>query len=511
MRIRSSVILLTYILLFSCTEHNEVTSKTVKNKTENNQSSFQELSQKEKFLKSKFDFNSLKDKEKKLLSDLMINRPRVTTSNFFLSKNIEFVKKRQLDEEGVLLSKGNYHPTEIAKLAISASKQFAVTKSQHSKNILDNQLSWIKKNFVSNDNYGTWFFPFSSPAYHLEKNWSSGYAHGLLLSASIEGYKLTGNEEYRLIIEKALKMYFVPQDYGGFKIDWNKNEVWYEEYATDKPSRVLNGMIFNLECLYNASQDLKLPLAKYLFEEGVKTVLNHLEDYDAKYSSRYNLADWKNEIAKENYHEIHILQLLWLYKVTGKEKFKIYAKRFLENDRHDFFNTSNHYSLAKKVKNYSTTAVIDSVNYGVENLDNEIWAYGKYWSSYKTAELIINFENKKENIYGLTLYHVSAKSKNVNFEIYRWSEEFSNWVYVEKITPKLNRDKISVYNKTGNFETYIEHFKIHEPLFGEKIKIKFYPDSENVIALRNINLIYDRSNDLNKLLDLVEKKLGSSK
>ena len=499
------IILIFFVTLFSCQQNSK--SKVIKNKLDSKQSIFQELSQKEKFKKRTFDFNSLNEKEQQLLNYFIVKQPQKTTSNFFLGKNIEFIKNRELDKEGVLLYKGEYHPTQIAKLALSASKEFKNTHSEKSKEILKNQLSWIENNFFSNKDYGTWFFPVSSPAYHLKKNWSSGYAHGLLLSASIEGYKLTGSEVYRSIIEKALKMYFVPQEYGGFKRNWNENEFWYEEYATDKPSRVLNGMIFNLECLYNASKDLHSPLAKYLFEQGVRTVLNHLEDYDAKYSSRYNLADWKNEIAKENYHEIHILQLIWLYKVTGKESFKTYAKRFLENDRYDFFKNSPFYSLPKKVNFYKATQVIDSIDHGVKNLDNEIWAYGNYWSSYKTAELEVNFESKTDSIYAFTLYHASEKSKNVDFEIYRWSEDLNKWIYTEKITPKFNRDKISVYNKTRNFETYIEHFKVHEPLFGEKIKIKFYPDSENVIALRHVNFIYDRSENLNYLLKFIEKRM----
>lgn len=513
-KIKTFLILCAFSTLVACQKNSKpgVKENTVEKhkKNDKDKTFLQPLSQKEKFEKASYPLNKIEFSDGSLVDlskSLDFERPQKTTSNYFLSKDLTYLKKEKFDNNGVLLTKGAYHPTRIAKLALKSASKFNEVKSEKSKKIFENQMEWIVNNFHQKENYGTWFFPFTFSAYNLKAGWSSGYAHSLMLSTLIEAYKITGEARYKVFIEKALKAYAVPIEYGGFKRSWNKGEWWFEEYATDKPSRVMNGFIFSLECLHNAYIDLKIPLAKRLFDEGILTLLNHLEDYDTKYSSRYNLADWKNQISKENYHEIHIIQLLWLYKVTKKEKFKIYAKRFLENDRDDFFKKSPYFNLPKKIKKFKASKTIDTIDYGVENLNNEIWAYGKFWSSYKTTNLIIDFGKYLKNIDALTLYHVTEKSKNVNFEIYRFDSNSHKWVYVEKISPKFNRDKISVYNKTGKYETFIEHFKIHEDLFGEKIKIVFKADAENIIALRNINFIFDRQEDLDDLLKLTDKRI----
>lgn len=505
------------LLMLSCQNKNDVhnkknppqkpNSKTSDFKTSKNE---QKLSQLEKFHSRTYPMEIISfssGNQIDIAKDFEFKRPNHTTTNYFLSGYKDHFKEKEFDSNGVLMKNGNYHPTSIAKLALGSAMNYKETNSEQARIYLENQMKWIIDNFEAKENYGSWFFPFASPAYGLKKDWSSGYAHGLLLSALIEGYEISGDKVYKPIIDKAIKMYVVPQEYGGFKRLWSQEEWWFEEYATDRPSRVLNGHIFNLECLYNAYQDLKIPLLKELFEEGASTVLNHLEDYDAKYSSRYNLADWKNEIALENYHEIHILQLLWLYEATGNEKFKIYAKKFLESDRYDFLRRTNYFRLPPKIKNIVTSSNIDETKNGVDNLNNEIWAYGKSWSSTEEANLIFDFGEHKKYIKELTLYHTTAISKKINFKIFRYDEQLKDWIYVEMFNPKLNKDKISIYNKTGPFETFVEHFKIHEPLYGQKIKIVFKANKENPVSLRNVNFIYDRNDELNYLIKQTKKRI----
>src|SRR5690606_12525617 len=106
---------------------------------------------------------------------------------------------------------------------------------------------------------------------------------------------------------------------------------------------------------------------------------------------------------------------------------------------------------------------------------------GKFWSSYKKTDLIINFGEKEKNIHALTLYHVSKQSKDVNFTIYAFDEKGKKWKYVEQFKPKISKAKISVYHETGGFETYIEHHPIVEPLNAQKVKIVFEATNDNII------------------------------
>lgn len=244
-------------------------------------------------------------------------------------------------------------------------------------------------------------------------------------------------------------------------------------------------------------------MAKHIFDAGVEGVKNHLQDYDAVWTSRYNLADWKNEVAFEHYHEIHIIQLLWLHKVTGDIKFKEYAQKFLENDRQNFYE-GEIYELEPKMANISASYTIDPKNYGTDNLLNEIWAFGNYWSSHLKSELVIDFGKQREKFRGLTLFHINEKSKDVDFDLYALDEHSEEWRLVQRFQPKFIKDKISIYNKTGNFETFVEHFKIMENADARKLKIIFNASPENIIAIRNINFIFDRSEELEHLVKVVD-------
>src|SRR5690606_3721747 len=217
------------------------------------------------------------------------------------------------------------------KVALKAIKDYKKTRSTKSKKVFLNQLQWIEDNFHETENYGFWFFPFDFPHYDLQSGWSSVFSQGLMLNVCLEAYKLTGEEKYAVMIEKALKAYLVPVEYGGFMRKWDKQEIWLEEYPTKKPSRVLNGFIYGLVGVYNVYQDLDLDFAKKIFDSAINTLKNHLKDWDLTYSSLYN-SSMNAKIAKENYHEGHVVQLLWLYSVTGEVVFKDYAKIFLEND-----------------------------------------------------------------------------------------------------------------------------------------------------------------------------------
>lgn len=423
---------------------------------------------------------------------------------FFLGDYLDKNHLKDVDSNGVVLQNGTYNITEIARVALFAINSYKKEGGKNAKKVFLDQMGYIENNFYEREFYGFWYFPFESPLYYLEPAWPSALSQGWLMNACMEAYHLTKEEKWARILEKALKAYMVPVENGGFKRMWEANEVWYEEYSTARPSRVLNGGIFGLESVYNVYRDTGWDLAKKIFDSGVATVKNHLQDYDAVWTSRYNLADWKNEVAFEHYHEIHIMQMLWLHQVTGDSIFKHYAQKFLENDRQGF-NASSRYALPDKMKSINASYTIDPENHGTDALMDEIWAFGSFWSSHQAADLVIDFGQFRSNIKGLTLYHVNDKSKDVPFTIYVRKDEHSEWQLVQNFEPKYVKDKISIFNQTGNFETYVEHFKIVEPANGTQVKIAFDATAENIIALRNLNFIFDRTADIEQLQKAVKE------
>lgn len=434
---------------------------------------------------------------------------RKNTKFFFEGDNVALIKNFKLDKDGVVIQPdSSYFPTEIAQMGLRAVNHYRKTGSEESKVILMNQAKWAKENFTDLGDYGFWMFSQPQPLYHIEMPWTSGMGQGEMISLCLGAYEVTQDNEFLIIIEKALKGFLVPLEDGGFLRNWDKDEVWFEEYATSRPSRVLNGFIFALGGVYQVYEASGSDLAFQIFNAGIHTLRNHLSKYDAGYTSRYNLADWKNEVAKEHYHEIHIIQLLWLYRITGDPYFKKYAQIFLENDRGDFANGIDGLHLNPKIKAITASNCIDCENYGPNNLNDVIWAYGNYWSSYKDSELVIDFGEIKENFYALTLYHVNRVSSEVNFDLYAFNENESNWELKQRFFSKEIKDKITGYNLTSKFETYIEHYKIFESIKTSKIKLVFHTDINNIIAIRELNFMYNRGREIDYLLLSIDKRLN---
>lgn len=428
---------------------------------------------------------------------------------FFVGDNIEPIKDLETDINGVATLDGKYHPTEIGKVALKAINYYKKTKSEAAKEVFLDQMKWAEANFYETENYGFWYFEVPAPLYRLEAAWTSAFSQGLLLNASLEAYRLTKEEKYKNLIEKALKAYLVPVENGGFLRGWNTNELWFEEYGTERPSRVLNGTIYGLEGVYNVYKDLDSQLALKIFESGVNTIKNHLKDFDAKYSSRYSLADWKNEISLENYHEGHIIQLLWLYEVTGDETFKKYAQIFLESDIGDFMTRSIYKLNMPKIFNIEASFCIDCEKNGPDNLTDEVWAYGNFWSAHKPSDLIVDFGELKNNISAITIYHVSRQSTNVNFDLYAMNNKTDEWELIQRFDTKNIKDRVAGYNETGKYETFIEHFKIFEEINSKKLKVSFQADPDNIIAIRELNFNYDRTEELKFVLSQVKGKIAN--
>ena len=378
------------------------------------------------------------------------------------------------------------------------------------KKILLNQAKWAKDHFYHNDNYGFWVFKEPKPLYRIDKTWTSAMGQAEMISLCLGAYDVTKDKDYLEIIEKALKAFLIPIEEGGFTRTWGKGQIWYEEYATSRPSRVLNGNIYALAGIYQVYEATGSSLALQIFEAGAKTLRNYIHLYDAKYTSRYSLADWKNELSKENYHEGHVLQLLWLYNVTGELVFKKYAKRFLENDRNDFKRYSPQYRFSRKIDTIIAKHCIDCEKKGPNNLYDEKWAHGYYWSSHRDSEIVIDFGKVRQNISAITLYHVTKRSSNVNFKLYANYNE-NNWELIQNYTAETLKDIVYGYNVTGKYETFIKHYKIYESLDAKKLKLVFESDKEKVIALREINFIYDRSEDLERLNKQIKEDISYSR
>src|SRR5690606_14589998 len=150
---------------------------------------------------------------------------------FFSGDNVNHIKKFKIDKAGVpTRNEGSYFTTDVAQVGNKAFVNYKKTSSKEAKEIFLNQAVWAKDNFYHNDYYGFWIFPDEKPLYKLDPIWTSVLGQGQMISLCIAAYEETNDKDYLEIIEKAIKGFLVPIQYGGFSRNWKEDEIWYEEY-----------------------------------------------------------------------------------------------------------------------------------------------------------------------------------------------------------------------------------------------------------------------------------------
>lgn len=412
--------------------------------------------------------------KKNLLSDEF-------TPYFFANENDwKDVLESTYDENGIVIRKSDsvYFPTLIIRTALTSYYQYAKTGEKKAEEIFLAHSEWLKDNlYIIGEKYGFWVFTNYSESYKLKPGWTSAMSQGMGVGVCLMAYRLTKDNEYLNVVDLALKGFYVPIEYGGFKRDFNGG-LWFEEYPTKTPSYTLNGFIFGIAGLYNFYQNSNNKQIKDLFDESQNTLLKNLEAFKGSFTSYYSKKR-PFYFAKDSYHKIHILQLAWMHEVTEEEKYLELSKSFL--DVHINNVALNKGLRFKKIKSIKANNCINCEEFGVDHLADDKWSWGGYWSSYKNPELYIDF-GKKRKVKSIILYGINVRSVLFEMEV---CDIFTDEL-IETIPYGKTLENIS-YITTGNYETYIRKIELSEEVDIEGIKIKFKgTDRKKVLALREI-------------------------
>jgi hypothetical protein len=191
-----------------------------------------------------------------------------------------------------------------------------------------NNVDWLVDNSRSNGNYSLLEYSFDFPKYNLQSPWRSAMANGEALIPLLRAHELTGDIKYLDTATKFLNAFYVDVRDGGITYKDSPTEWWYEEYATDdnnsQVSRVLNGMLFALLGIYDYYNYTGSDDAKYVFVNGVNSVIKNLAKYDNNGYSYYDVLF----TPALKYHQIHIDLLNKLYDITKQEIFQTYSKKW---------------------------------------------------------------------------------------------------------------------------------------------------------------------------------------
>lgn len=228
----------------------------------------------------------------------------------------------ELDGEGIpvtSIADGEkvYFPIAIFQYGLGCYDLFLLTQDSQYKKKFYQIVSWAINHILDN---GSWdcFSNLKSNRYNV-----SSMCQGEGASLLFRAYADSEDIKYRYLAEKALDFMLLPMEQGGTAI-YENGKLFLEEYPQRKRKSVLNGWIFSIFGLYDAS--IVNP-DKYdlVLKQTVAALLEDLSQYDMKFWSKY---DQNGSIASPAYHNLHIAQLKVMYELFQEEVFQLYAEKF---------------------------------------------------------------------------------------------------------------------------------------------------------------------------------------
>jgi len=220
-----------------------------------------------------------------------------------------------------------YTPVTIAQFGLAAHQRFLKNQSDRDYSRFLSAADWLVHHLKKGeDQFWVWEHDFSMPVYHLDPPWVSAMAQGQGMSLLLRAYEQTKKLVFLKASRAAFQAFLFPIERGGVVFTDENGNVWFEEYPSDPPSHVLNGMIFAMIGLYEYGLVTGDVDARRLFESGVITFLKRLKNFDAGYGSRYDLLT--RRVVEEKYHRMHVAQLRLLFEWTGEEVFRKMADRW---------------------------------------------------------------------------------------------------------------------------------------------------------------------------------------
>ena len=163
----------------------------------------------------------------------------------------------------------------------------------------------------------------------LRAPWYSGLAQGQGISLLIRAWQATGAGSYFDAARRAFAAFSKPITEGGVAFTDQRGNLWFEEYIVFPPTHILNGFIWAVWGVYDYFLATADSCAKDLFEQGVRTLLLNLERYDLGFWSLYEQSGTiLPMVASPFYHQLHIVQLQVMHRLTGNEVFLRYANRW---------------------------------------------------------------------------------------------------------------------------------------------------------------------------------------
>lgn len=423
------------------------------------------------------------------------------------------------DDNGVPYYRYNgqedYFPIQISKMAQAAyAKLFREVETQEEYDVFFAMVDWMRDNCVYTDwGFCSWQTAIDVPAYRLPDNWTSAMAQGQAISALISAYSYTGDTSYLDVVMDALPAFNYPIEEKGVRADYD-GVPFYEEYGSETdPAHVLNGFLFGIAGVYDAVEILDSELAKQIFEQGVDSLEQRIDRFDAEFTSYYDdsflgqLASNKSGIG-DSYHELHIFQLAWVHQVTGSEKALEYADKFLRQDTRGIDSFGRFKDISVKITDLQ---VSDEINdrFGKHLLTDSNWTFRRYWASEQnpvTITMTLNGQSVSGPIVLDALRMTTVSESDLPKSINLYSCQENPVLVADNLDPRALSNEpfeLVLQDYYRSLSYVIDTNAVELPC--NDLVVEMVPSDESgVIRIREINPHFKQDNALSSILDFYD-------
>ena len=249
----------------------------------------------------------------------------------------------QYDTDGIPLL--NYHgaiglqynPIAIAQYGLGNFNLFRRRGDDGRRRKFLQAADWLVANLELNE-AGVWVwnhhfdFEYRTP---LRAPWYSALAQGQGISLLVRAHQETADPGYVEAAGRAFESFMKPVDEGGVAFVDGDGYTWFEEYIVSPPTHILNGFVWATWGVYDYFLATGETAARNLLDSAVETLAASLDSYDTGFWSLYEQSGTRLKmVSSPFYHQLHVVQLEVLHRLTGEEVFRTYAlkwKRYREN------------------------------------------------------------------------------------------------------------------------------------------------------------------------------------
>ena len=217
-----------------------------------------------------------------------------------------------------------HHPVFSMLYALGNLEDYRKTKDENNRHAFLIIVEWLLK---TQNSEGVWLSGMPMPKFGLHKEFPSAMIQSMGISTLVRAAILTGQQNYINNAIRALNPFRVTIAEGGVTRNADAYQ-FFEEYPSDERHHVLNGFIYALWGLLDLYRYNENDEAKQLWEEGLRTLVDWLPQFDMGYWSFYHIGDGMKNPATIPYHKLHIEQLKAMHEITGQKVFLEYYQRW---------------------------------------------------------------------------------------------------------------------------------------------------------------------------------------